>query len=89
MTFRQSEEILRQSMHRLLDRFEYLDEEDAEYETDTQEDSGHVRLFGIEQEDLEDCHGLMSDGFDTISLTVEERSDGTYTVTAHYSELPK
>ena len=88
MTFQQPHETLRQSMHRLLDRFDYLDEDDADYEVNLEEDTGHVRLFGIEENDLEDCRSVMSDGFDTITLTIDEQDDGTYVVTAHYNELP-
>lgn len=87
MTFRQPHETLRQSMHRLLDRFDYLEEDDADYEVNLEENTGHVRLFGIKKEDLDDCRTLMSEGFDTITLSIDEQDDGTYVVTSHYNEL--
>jgi 6-phosphogluconolactonase (cycloisomerase 2 family) len=88
MTFQQPHEMLRQSMHRLLDRFDYLDEDDADYKVNLEEDTGYVRLFGIEEDDLEDCQSVMSDGFDTITLAIDEQNDGNYVVTANYNELP-
>jgi 6-phosphogluconolactonase (cycloisomerase 2 family) len=88
MTFQQPHEMLRQSMHRLLDRFDYLDEDDADYKVNLEEDTGYVRLFGIEEDDLEDCRSVMSDGFDTITLAIDEQNDGNYVVTANYNELP-
>lgn len=88
MTFRQPDETLRQSMHKLLDQFNYLHEDDAEYEVNLEEDTGHVRLIGVQENDLEDCRSVMSDGFDTITLDINGRDDGTYVVTAHYDELP-
>lgn len=89
MTFQQPNETLRQSMHRLLDRFDYLEpEEDAEYEVNLEEDTGYVRLFGIKEDDLSECRTVMSDGFETITLEVAEQEDGTYVVTANYDELP-
>lgn len=88
MTFQQPHETLRQSMHWLLDRFDYLNEEDAEYDVNTEQNTGRVRLFGIKEDDLEECQSVMSDGFDTITLTIDERDEETYVVTAHYNQLP-
>jgi hypothetical protein len=88
MTFRQPDEILRQSMHRLLGKFDYLDEEQSEYEVNIEDDSGYVRVLGIRQEDLDICQSLMSDGFETIEAETEEMEDGNYVVTAYYTELP-
>lgn len=75
-------------MHRLLVRFDYLDEDDADCKVNSEEDTGCVRLFGIEENDLEDCRSVMSDGFDDITLTIDEQDDKTYVVTAHYNQLP-
>lgn len=88
MTFRQPDETLRQSMHRLLDKFDYLDEEQSEYKINIEEDSGYVRLLGVRREDLDICQSLMSDGFETIESETEEMEDGNYVVTAYYTELP-
>lgn len=88
MTFVQPDETLRQSMHRLLDKFEYLDENQSEYEVNIEDDNGYVRLSGIRQEDLEMCQSLMSDGFETIEPETEEMENGNYVVTAYYTELP-
>lgn len=88
MTFQQPNKTIRQSMHRLLDRFDYLSEDDAEYEVNLEQDTGHVQLFGIKYDDLEECRSVMSDGFDTITSTVDEQDDGTYIVTANYNKLP-
>lgn len=72
-------------MHRLVDRFGYIDE--SSYRVNTKEDTGYVRLCGVKEDDIGDCRSLMSDGFDTISLDVEQNGKN-YTVTARYSKLP-
>lgn len=89
MTLGQPDETLRQSMHRLLDRFDYLNEDDADYDVNLNDNTGYVRLYGIKNQDLDDCRSVMSDGFDTITLKIEEQDNGKYVVTANYDELPK
>lgn len=88
MTFQQPHETLRQSMHWLIDRFDYLELENAEYEVNLEKDEGYVRLFGIREDDLSECRTVMSDGLDTITLKIAEQEDGKYVVTANYDELP-
>lgn len=89
MTLNQPDKTLRQSMHRLLDRFDYLNEDDADYNVNLDEDSGYVRLYGIkDQDDVDDCRSVMPDGLDEITLNVEVQDDGKYVVTANYNELP-
>lgn len=88
MTLRKPDEILRQSMHRLIDKFDYLNEDSADYNVNLEEDTGFVRIHDIKKQDLDKCQTLMSDGFDTITLMTEEKNNGKYVVTANYKELP-
>ena len=89
MTFQQPHETLRQSMNRLLERFDYLEpSKDSEYKVDLEKNTGYVRLFGIKENDLSECRTVMSEGLEHITLELAEQKDGTYVVTARYNNLP-
>lgn len=78
MTLEPTDEMMRQSMHRLLDKVG----EEGEYSVE----DGYVRIFGVKDEELEHCYTLMEEP--TIRIEDELDEDGqAYTVTAYYTEM--
>lgn len=77
MTLNPRDQMMRQSMHMLLDKVG----EQGEYSVE----DDYVRIFGVRDSNLEKCYELMEEPQIRIEDELDESGE-TYTVTAHYTD---